>query len=119
MATMGPTTMRNTGRLAGNLLRVDRAKSEVTQDQLADLAGVDLSTVERIEAGTEQPCLPTLAKLLTAVDLELRIRVEDYDDHDDVLDARYAAMTPEERVATDRRHDALIALVDAGREASA
>jgi len=115
MATMGPTSRRDTEQLAGNLLRVARARSGVTQAQLAELAEMPRSTVERIEAGTRQPSLITLSKLLAAVDLELRIRVDDYDDHDDVLDARRAAMTPEQREATDRRHDAMIALVDAGR----
>jgi len=116
---MGPTTTRNTERLAGNLLRIARAKAGVTQAQLAELAGVPRSTVERIEAGTRQPSLMTLSNLLAAVDLEMRVRVDDYDDHDDVLDARRDAMTPEQREGTDRRHDAMIALVDAARAQSA
>ncbi|WP_249522661.1 helix-turn-helix transcriptional regulator [Modestobacter marinus] len=111
---MGPTTTRNTERLAGNLLRLARAKAGVTQAQLAELAEVPRSTVERIEAGTRQPSLLTLSKLLAAVDLEMRVRVDDYDDHDDILDARYAAMSSQQREATDRRHNALVALVDAG-----
>jgi hypothetical protein len=40
------------------------------------------------------------------VDLSLRIRVDEY--ADDVLDARYAAMTPEQREATNARHNALV-----------
>ncbi|SDY92791.1 Helix-turn-helix, partial [Modestobacter sp. DSM 44400] len=88
-----------------------------TQARMAALAGVPRSTVERIEAGTRQPSLPTLGKLLAAVDLDMRIRLEGYDNHDDVLDANYAAMTPEQRAATDTGHEAMIALVDAGRAA--
>lgn len=117
MATFGPTRMRDSLGLAGNLLRLARAKAGVTQAQMAARAGVPRSTVERIEAGTRQPSLPTLSKLLAAVDLDLRIRLEAYDDHDDVLDANYAAMTPGQRAATDARHEAMIALVDAGRAA--
>jgi transcriptional regulator with XRE-family HTH domain len=115
VVTPGPTTRRHTERWAGNLLRSARAKKDVSQAQLAALAGVPRSTVERIEAGTRQPSLVTLSRLLAAVDLELRIRLDDYDDHDDVLDAHYAAMTAEQKAAADARHKHLLALVDAGR----
>lgn len=71
-----------------------------------------------MQAGTRQPSLPTLSKLLAAVDLDMRIRLESYDDHDDILDANYAAMSPEQRAAIDARHEATIALVDAGRPAN-
>lgn len=113
---MGPTTRRYTERWAGNLLRSARAKKGVSQARLAELAGVPRSTVERIEAGTRQPSLITLSKLLAAVDLEMRIRLDDYDDHDDVLDANDAAMTPEERAASGARYESMVA---AFRDASA
>ena len=114
---MGPTRTQDSRVLAANLLKLARAKAGVTQAQLAALAGVPRSTVERIEAGSRQPSLPTLSKLLAAVDLDMRIRLESYDDHDDVLDTNYAAMTPEQRDGTDARHEAMVALVDAGRAA--
>lgn len=113
--TSGPTTGRHTERWAGNLLRSARAKKGISQAQLAALAGVPRSTVERIEAGTRQPSLVTLSRLLAAVDLEMRIRLDDYDDHDDVLDATYATMTAEQKAAADDRHERLITWVDAGR----
>ncbi len=112
---MGPTRTRDSHELAANLLKLARAKTGVSQAQMAALAGVPRSTVERIEAGTRQPSLPTLGKLLAAVDLDMRIRLEDYDDHDDVLDTNYAALPPEQRAATDARHEAMIALADASR----
>jgi transcriptional regulator with XRE-family HTH domain len=115
VVTPGPITRRHTERWAGNLLRSARAKKGISQAQLAALAGVPRSTVERIEAGTRQPSLVTLSRLLAAVDLEMRIRLDDYDDHDDVLDANYAAMTAEQKAAADARHEQLVALVDAGR----
>jgi len=105
---MGPKSTRDLQAWAGNILRVARAKTGVTQAQLAALAGVPRSTVERIEAGTRQPSLVTLGRLLAAVDLELRTRLEPYDDHDDVLDANYAAMTDSQRTAVDARHEATI-----------
>ncbi|SEO61332.1 helix-turn-helix transcriptional regulator [Trujillonella endophytica] len=119
MKRMGPTKQQDLQALAGNLLRTARAKAGVSQARLAQLAGMPRSTVERIEAGTRQPSLPTLGKLLAALDLDLRPRLEPYDDHDDVLNANSASMTPDQRAATDARHEALVALVDAGRIASA
>lgn len=71
-----------------------------------------VSTVSRIETGARQPSLVTLSRLLAAADLELRHSLEDYDDHDDVLDARRAAFTDEQRAAADaafRRTSALLA----------
>jgi transcriptional regulator with XRE-family HTH domain len=96
MATMGPTTIRNNQRLAGNILRLARIKRDLTQRQLASAAGVSPSTIGRIESGAVQPSLPTLAKLLAAVNLDLRIHLEQYDDHDDVLNRLADRLTPTE-----------------------
>jgi transcriptional regulator with XRE-family HTH domain len=62
----------------------------LSQRALADQAGVAPSTIARIEAHAQQPSLPLLAKLLAAADFELRTRIEDYDSHDDILDAQRA-----------------------------
>jgi len=97
MAVPGQTTQRYTERLAGNLLRLARAQRGWSQRRLAEAAGVPVSTVARIESGARQPSLVTIGRLLAAADLELRARLEPYDDHDDVLDARLGAMTPEEQ----------------------
>ena len=97
MAVPGPTTQRHTERLAGNMLRLARAQRGWSQRQLAEAAGVPVSTVARIESGARQPSLVTVSRLLAAADLELRARLEPYDDHDDVLDARHAALTPDEQ----------------------
>jgi hypothetical protein len=80
---MGPTTRWHTERWVSNLLRSARAEKGASQAQLAALA---------------------------AVDLEMRIRL---DDHDDVLDADHAAMNPEQQAATDARHDAQVAALTA------
>ena len=104
---MGPTTLHNTQRLAGNLLRLARIRRHLTQRQLAAAAGVSPSTIGRIESGAVQPSLPMLAKLLAAVDLDLRIRLEEYDDHDDVLD-RLAERFPERQVKAEASRDAIL-----------
>lgn len=80
MAVPGPTTQLHTERLAGNMLRLARQRRGWTQRQLASAVGVPVSTVARIESGTRQPSLVTISRLLAAADLELRARIEAYDD---------------------------------------
>jgi transcriptional regulator with XRE-family HTH domain len=85
---MGTTKTGDNQQLAGNLLRLARMRRGLSQRQIAEVAGVPQSTVARIESHRQQPTLPLLARLFAAADLELRTWLEDYDDHDDVLDAR-------------------------------
>ena len=103
---MGPTKAGDTQQLAGNLLRLARMRRGLSQRQLAEAAGVPQSTVSRIESHRQQPTLPLLARLFAAADLELRSRLEDYDNHDDVLDAQRgkasAAQRARVRAAQDR-----------------
>jgi len=94
---MGASRARDSQHLAGNLLRLARMRSGLSQRQLAEAAGVPQSTVARIETYRQQPTLPLLARLFAAAGLELRTRLEDYDDHDDVLDAQWARMTAAEQ----------------------
>ena len=106
---MGPTTQRHVERLAGNLLRSARARKGLTQRQLAEVVGVPQSSIAKIESGARQPTLPVLTRILVAVDLEPRIALEQYDDHDDILDADSAARGPEQRAAVSASVDNLIA----------
>lgn len=96
-------------RLAGNLLRLARSQRGWTQKQLAQAAGVPVSTVGRIEAGMRQPSLVTVQRLLAAADTDLRVRLEPYEDHDDVLDARDRQRSPSEREAAEARHQENVA----------
>ena len=91
---MGVTTKQHVQRMAGNLLRLARARRGWSQRQLAAAAGVAASTVGRIESGAVQPTLPTLARLLAAANAELRVQVLDYDAHDDLLDPRAGSPGP-------------------------
>ena len=102
---------------AASLLRLARMERGWSQRRLAAEAGVPTSTVGRIESGARQPSLVTLSRLLAAADLELRIRLEAYDNHDDVLDARRAALTSEQRAEADRIFAATTALLTASRAA--
>jgi transcriptional regulator with XRE-family HTH domain len=82
---IGPRSQRSIDAWAGNVLRVVRAKTGLTQRELAKKAGVPHSTIAKIESGTRQPTHPTMAKILAAVDMSLSARLVPYDDHDDVL----------------------------------
>lgn len=118
VATPGPTTQGHTERWAANLVRDARVRRGWSQRRLAAAAGVPASTVARIESSTRQPSLITLSRLLAAADLELRIRVDEYDDHDDVLDARRAAMSPDQRRTADEAFDRTTAALAASRAAA-
>jgi transcriptional regulator with XRE-family HTH domain len=85
MAVVGPRAQRSIDTWAGNVLRVVRAKTGLTQRQLATKAGVPHSTIAKIESGVRQPTHPTMARILAAVDFSLSTHLIPYDDHDDVL----------------------------------
>lgn len=68
---MGSTTSGYVDRLAGNVLRIARARAGLSQRELAAAAHVPQSTIARIESGTRQPSLLLLARILAAVDLEV------------------------------------------------
>lgn len=57
------------------LLRVVRRLRKMSQRELAALAGVPNSTIDRIEAGRSDPRLSTLVAILGAVGLELGVHV--------------------------------------------
>ena len=80
------------------LLRYARLKADLTQTELARRAGVPRSMVSAYEGDRRQATLPTLTRLLKAAGFELRMHLEAYDDHDDVL-----AALEEQRPEEDRR----------------
>ena len=98
MAVVSPRSQRSTDAWAGNVLRVVRAKTGLTQRQLAEKAGVPYSTIAKIESGHRQPTHPTMVRLLAAVDLSLSTQLVPYDDHDDVLWEQDQRRSPAERV---------------------
>jgi transcriptional regulator with XRE-family HTH domain len=65
--------------LAGDLLRLARAKARLTQSALAERAGVAQSLISAYENGHRQPTLPVLKRLLVAAGFELRTRLEEPD----------------------------------------
>ncbi|SNS69836.1 abortive infection protein, AbiV family [Geodermatophilus pulveris] len=71
-SSMRGMSQRSFRMLASNLLRSAREKTRTSPAELAERAGVPRFTVEQIEAGTRQPLVSTLGKLLAAMGLELR-----------------------------------------------
>lgn len=83
---------------AGNLIRIARQERELSQRDLARSAGTSQAAIAAYEAGKRSPTLETLARIIRAAGLDLRIRMEPLDDHDEWL-ARYEASLPPDEVA--------------------
>ncbi|PYC72429.1 XRE family transcriptional regulator [Micromonospora arborensis] len=78
-----PTTRLVT--LLGSAVRQQRHLRDLTQVELAELAGVSQAAVARIESGNRAPSIAVLEALLAAMDVQLVVGVEPLDAH---LDAR-------------------------------
>jgi len=59
----------------GERLAEARRKSALTQADLADKAGIHISHVQRIEAGTSQPTVDVLKRLAEALNVSLDLLV--------------------------------------------
>jgi transcriptional regulator with XRE-family HTH domain len=79
------------------LLLYARMKAGLSQSELAVRAGVPRTTVSAYERDIRQATLPTLTRLLKAAGYELRMHLDPYDDHDDVLRDLEERLSPEER----------------------
>ncbi|CCH21339.1 Transcriptional regulator, XRE family [Micromonospora lupini str. Lupac 08] len=75
--------------LLGATVRQQRHLRELSQRQLAALAGVSQAAVARIERGERAPTIPVLERMLAAMDVQLTVGVEPLDTH---LDARMDAL---------------------------
>lgn len=71
--------------LLGATVRQQRHLRELSQRQLAALAGVSQAAVARIERGERAPTIPVLERILAAMNVQLVVGVEPLDAH---LDAR-------------------------------
>ncbi|OFJ55114.1 helix-turn-helix transcriptional regulator [Mycolicibacterium grossiae] len=117
MATIGTTKALHVEGMAGNLLRLARAEAEMSQRELSEAAHVAETVIAEFESGALQPSLPELAKILAAVDLEMRIRLALYDDDDDVLDATESRLTPDQRARRRDKQDAFSEALRGGLDA--
>lgn len=103
------------GTWAGNLILMARQGRGLSQRELARKARTSQAAIAAYEAGRRSPTLDTLARIVRAAGVDLRIRLEALDDHDEWI-ARYEASLPPEVVESWRRRDReLIALAQQER----
>lgn len=60
----------------GNAIKSRRKSLRVTQPQLAELAGVSVNTLYKIERGQANPTIDTLDKIADILGLELTLQVK-------------------------------------------
>ncbi|MGO9559859.1 MAG: helix-turn-helix domain-containing protein [Acidimicrobiales bacterium] len=110
--------VRARSEVAADLVRLARARAELTQRQLAERSGVPQSVIARIESGARQPTLPTLERILAGAGVEMRYRLAPLEDHDSVLAVRNARRSPARRKEVADAHAAFVTkVVDGGRRA--
>jgi transcriptional regulator with XRE-family HTH domain len=102
---------------AGNLILIARRQSGLSQRELAARAGTSQGAIAQYESGKRSPSLDTLARIVRAAGQDLRIQVVPYDDHDDVMAAYEASLSPEVKADLERERARLRA--EARRERAA
>jgi transcriptional regulator with XRE-family HTH domain len=91
---------------AAALLQLARLKAGLSQRELAGRAGVPTTMISAYERDRRQPTLETLLRLLRAAGFDLRLHLEPYDPHDDVLAEVEAARSSRQRGRRDRQMEA-------------
>ena len=92
--------------MAAGLIRLARDMANMTQAELAAAAGVTQQSISAYETGRKEPTLPTLKRMLAGAGLEMRIRLEPVDRHDEALEAALEALPASTRteMALANRH---------------
>ncbi|MDO5971906.1 helix-turn-helix transcriptional regulator [Flavivirga aquimarina] len=62
--------------MIGNSIKARRKALKVTQPQLAELAGVSVTTLYQIERGQGNPTLDTLDKIADVLGMEVCLRIQ-------------------------------------------
>lgn len=88
---------------AGGLIRLARYDAGISQEQLAELAGLPEETLTAYESGEQPLTLDELARIVRAAGQDLRIHVVPYDDHDDLLAAQEASLPEATRQARNKK----------------
>ena len=63
--------------MLGKSIKLRRKALHVTQFQLADLAGISINTLYKIERGQANPTLSTLEKIADTLGMELCMKVKE------------------------------------------
>lgn len=100
------TRSYDTPSTAAALLQLARLKAGISQRELAERAGVPATMISAYERDKRQPTLETLLRLLRAAGFQLRMQLEPYDPHDDVLASLEATRTSRERARRERQTEA-------------
>jgi len=74
---MNAHAIKNLSVTTGDLIRAHRALRNLTQQQLADLAGLDKQTIWGLECGRNKPLLDTVGKVARALGVPLADLVPD------------------------------------------
>jgi transcriptional regulator with XRE-family HTH domain len=85
-----------------------RRRGGLTQRELARRAGVSRTTIAEIEAGTRDPGIETLRKVLRGAGLALDARLTALDLHDEVLERTLRRLPAEERARLERRAEQFV-----------
>ena len=104
---------------AAGLLQLGSAAGRDQSAGARDTAGVDRTMISAYEHDRRQPTLPTLLKLLKAAGFDLRMHLEPYDDHDDVLAERERSRSSAEQDEWEERQKARLAAVGSRRKPKA
>lgn len=59
----------------GEIIRIRRKQLNITQPHLADIAGVSINTIYKIENGDANPTLEVLNKIAEVLGLELKMEI--------------------------------------------
>jgi len=60
----------------GNTIKERRKMLSITQRELAEIAGVGINTLTKIERGEANPSLEVLNRILDALGLEIEIKIK-------------------------------------------
>lgn len=95
--------------LAAGLLRLARRKAQLTQQRLAEVAGVSQQAVSAYETGKKDPTMETLQRLIRAAGLELRVKLEPLDTHDEDMSNYLQMLSPRQRTDIERNQQERVA----------
>lgn len=87
-------------KLLGKRIKEIRKKSGYTQEKLAEIIGIDITTLSGIESGRHYPSLVTLEKIAKVLDVAL-INIFDFNHHIPVNDMKSVIVNNINRLADD------------------
>jgi transcriptional regulator with XRE-family HTH domain len=91
--------------MGNDLIREARKRSQLTQTQLARLAGTTQSAIARLESGRTSPSFDDVIRMLRLMKLDLDFMLVERDDQDWIQAQRLIGLTTEQRML---RHEQLV-----------